>query len=188
MNPFKKKQSYWYWFSKLPENVIHKAVTDFISLVYPDTLWIHVPSEAKRTPYERYVAKLLGLKPGVPDLLIFESTKDYHGLAIELKSEKGKLTDSQKAFIAELDKRNWKTAVCYDSESACDLIKTYMVQAKAYQLKMEIKRKLPKNVMVELIEAQSDYNDAMTVAFFEAEKSAGNIKEITKKTKNSTKE
>ena len=97
---------YMRYFLKSPENVIHKAVVDYINLQYPDSLWVHVPSEGKRTKFEQFAAKMLGLKAGVPDLLIFDEDyfMRYRGLAIELKSAKGKLTENQKEFLRQLEK------------------------------------------------------------------------------------
>ena len=127
---------YMRYFLKSPENVIHKAVVDYLNLQYPESLWVHVPSEGKRTRFEQFVAKMLGLKAGVPDLLIFDEDyfMRYRGLAIELKSAKGKLTENQKEFLKQLENRKWKTAVCYDSETAINIIDEYFKNFKEIDL------------------------------------------------------
>jgi hypothetical protein len=88
-------------------------------------LYTHFPAGEHR--HARVGAKLkrMGLKRGVSDFLIFEDWEDAwsdgrdfvgvdrgHGVAIELKSEKGRLTKDQKRWIGELRHRGWACFVC----------------------------------------------------------------------------
>jgi len=123
----KRGSKYWEFFCKSPENIVHKAVTDYIRLQFPDKLWIHVPNEGKRSAYEQYVAKLLGLTAGVPDILIFDSDKRefYKGLAIELKARGKEPTQAQLCFLIELCKRGWDAKDFDNSEEAIKYIWDY---------------------------------------------------------------
>lgn len=47
--------------------------------------WIHIPNEGRRTPFEQYKFKMMGASSGWPDILVFESSGNWKGLAIELK-------------------------------------------------------------------------------------------------------
>lgn len=64
-------------------------------------------------------------KKGVPDILIFEPTKKYNGLMIELKVGYNKPTKEQKEWIAKLNVRGYKAVICYTLEQVIQIIKEY---------------------------------------------------------------
>jgi hypothetical protein len=107
------------------EDNLHIQVCNYLNYQYPNILYFHPHNEGRRTAYERYKFKLLGAKAGVPDIVILEAKKNYYGLFIELKSEKGKLTDNQENFIMELRYRNYYAAVCHNFEEAKKIIDWY---------------------------------------------------------------
>lgn len=95
---------------------------------YLDSLglvWCHVPNEGKRSPVAGRIAKEKGLKAGVPDCLIFDSTGEYKGLAIELKVENRKPTESQLEWKAKLISRGWAWEVAYNIDQVISLIREY---------------------------------------------------------------
>lgn len=55
--------------------------------------------------------KRMGVKSGVPDILIFEPHGKYHGLFIELKSPTGKSTLEQITWQKELTKRGYLSLI-----------------------------------------------------------------------------
>jgi hypothetical protein len=80
-------------------------------------LWCHVPNEGKRTPRLGAHMKRLGLKAGVPDVLVFDF--DGYGVAIELKRVGGRPpTAAQKWWLAELEKCGWRCIVAYGAMDA----------------------------------------------------------------------
>jgi len=62
---------------------------------------------------------------GVPDILIFEPSKKYNGLMIELKLTYNKPTKEQKEWIAKLNARGYKAVICYKLDEVIEIIKTY---------------------------------------------------------------
>lgn len=104
MNPFDK------YFG--PEDRLQIACCDYLDLQFPNLLYTHPANEAKRTAFERYKAKKLRMKSGVPDLLIFNSGKweKYNGFAFELKSGKNKTTANQIDWMKRLTDQNWYVA------------------------------------------------------------------------------
>jgi len=78
--------------------------------------YTHVPNEGKHKVQYRAKQKRLGVKPGVPDLLIFDRPPLYPehvGVAIELKRQKGgRVTPEQTAWLEHLKARGWAVAVC----------------------------------------------------------------------------
>jgi len=107
------------------EDHLHLQIVQYLNLQYKDSFWIHCPSEGRRTPFERYKAKLLGLKKGIIDFLIFEK-RIYAGLAIEIKIKPNKPTSEQLETMEKLQNRGWWTTVCYTFEQAKNIIDWYL--------------------------------------------------------------
>ena len=78
--------------------------------------YTHVPNEGKHKVQYRAKQKRLGVKPGVPDILIFDRPPLYPenvGVAIELKRQKGgRDTPEQTAWLEHLKATGWAVAVC----------------------------------------------------------------------------
>ena len=65
--------------------------------------------------------KLLGFTPGASDLLIFDSPPaqpDFKGVAIEMKTPKGKETEIQTHWRLRLEESGWLTTCCYGQDDA----------------------------------------------------------------------
>jgi hypothetical protein len=104
-----------------PEDRLQIAASNYLKLQYPGCLWFHPPNGGSRNKIEGAKLKRMGVKPGISDILILEPRKEYSGLAIELKSAKGRATTEQKEFLKLLEERNWRTAIINNLD---DFIKT----------------------------------------------------------------
>lgn len=128
MNPYDK------YLSK--EDILHSQVVTYLRLKYPNVFWMHTPNEGKRTKFEQYKAKKLGITSGVPDLLIFHNSTDINrviqqngnGLAIELKVKPNKVTINQEQCMIKLQNAGWECKVCYTFEEAQKTIDEYLTQ------------------------------------------------------------
>lgn len=105
------------------EDQLQKAVARYLDAL--GLLWCHVPNEGKRNPVAGNIARQKGLKSGVPDCLIFDTTGQYKGLAIELKVGYRKPTENQLHWKAKLISRGWAWEVAYDLDQVINLIRTY---------------------------------------------------------------
>ena len=76
------------------------------------------------------IAKGQGMLSGVPDLFLPVPKNGYHGLFIEMKSEKRCLTENQQWFLGNAESVGYKTVVCYDSKEAIAAIQAYYEQQK----------------------------------------------------------
>ena len=74
------------------------------------------------------VAKGQGMLSGVPDLFLPVPKNGFHGLFIEMKSEKGRLTENQHWFLTNAESVGYKTAVCYSAKEAISAIQAYYDQ------------------------------------------------------------
>ena len=76
------------------------------------------------------IAKGQGMLSGVPDLFLPVPRQSFHGLYIEMKSEKGRLTENQQWFLTNAESVGYKTVVCYGSKEAIAAIQAYYEQQK----------------------------------------------------------
>lgn len=93
---------------------------------HPYNLLFAVPNEGKR-PYKtasRMVAE--GLKSGVPDLVFPVARGPYHGLFIEMKYGRNKLTANQDVWMKHLLDQGYLCIVCYTWQAAQEQMETYL--------------------------------------------------------------
>jgi len=87
----------------------------------------HCPNGGARDEKTGALMKAIGTKPGVCDLLLLVSRGTYHGLAIELKRQKGgTLTQNQKKWINRLNRNGYCAVVCYGAKEAIAKIEWYL--------------------------------------------------------------
>lgn len=115
------------------EDGLQRAVAQYLDL--QGYLWCHVANERKTSARQGAALKRKGVKPGVPDVLIFEQGEEwrpdesgfltgpyyFNGIAIELKSAKGRVTKAQHEWLDALQMRGWYPAVCRTLDEVIDL-------------------------------------------------------------------
>lgn len=104
----------------------HKAK---VREVIPDLQWIfHVPNGGARSGFTGAQMKALGVKPGVPDLLLPIDTPHYNGLAMEFKSPtgKGRVSADQNGWIRMFQRNSWQCEVVKTAQEAIDAICEYL--------------------------------------------------------------
>lgn len=91
-------------------------------------------NEGKRSNFEQFLAKYLGMRPGIPDLLIFEPRQGeerfYTGLALEVKVHGNKPTPNQVEFIEDLRRKGWMVHVVHSLEEAVMVTREYAQMAE----------------------------------------------------------
>lgn len=94
---------------------------------HPEIRWLHhIPNGGKRGIRTAMKLKLEGVEAGVHDLFLPVARWKKHGLYIEVKYGKGKLTDLQKEFKAFLIEQGYATATCYTGEEIIKVLKKYL--------------------------------------------------------------
>lgn len=109
----------------LEENLQQMCVTWF-RLQYPHLILIHVPNGGKRNIREAARFKRLGVTAGFPDLALFYPANGFHALFIEMKSEKGTLSASQKEMIEKLASLGYKCEVINSIELFIKIVENYL--------------------------------------------------------------
>ena len=93
----------------------------------PDlALMFHVPNGGTRNEIEAAHFKQQGVKPGVFDICIPAARGKFHGMFIEMKANRGRVSDDQKEWLTLLNNRGYHAVVCYGFEDARLEIETYI--------------------------------------------------------------
>ena len=72
-----------------------------------------IPNGGKRNVITAVAMKREGALPGVADLMLAVSRHDFHGLFIEMKYGKNKLSAQQEDFKLNVEKHGYKYVCCY---------------------------------------------------------------------------
>lgn len=95
---------------------------------YPDLamLW-HIKSEGTTWSWrELHRSQALGVKPGIPDLVLASPRGGYHGFFVEMKALDGKVSPAQKKALAMLEERGYFVRVCYGAAAAIAVLTEYL--------------------------------------------------------------
>lgn len=85
-----------------------------------------VPNGSERNKIVAAKLKAEGVTSGVVDIVILVPNSQYHGLLIEMKSARGKLTKNQKQFIENVIAHGYATYVCYSLDDAIEAVQEYL--------------------------------------------------------------
>jgi hypothetical protein len=89
--------------------------------------WFHVPNGGKRNAREGAKFKRMGVKSGIPDVLIITPTKrNQVGMCIELKVGRNFPTDNQRFWEGKFyNQYNWGYELCYSIKSVEKVIEIH---------------------------------------------------------------
>ncbi len=86
-----------------------------------------IPNGGQRNLLVAKKMKAEGVRAGVPDLFLAVPNKDYAGLFIEMKKEKGGVvSEYQKIMLSRLEQAGYKCTVCKGFEEAKAEIEEYL--------------------------------------------------------------
>ena len=94
---------------------------------YPELAWLHaIPNGGLRNPRVAIKLKAEGVKAGVWDVFLPVARQGYHGLYIEMKYGKNKITDNQREFWLFVAEQGYKCLICYDGADAFSEVLRYL--------------------------------------------------------------
>ena len=103
-----------------------EIVIKYIRLVYPHTLYCASAGGMWTSNSQRIKMSKTGYVKGFPDLFIYEPRNGFHGLAIEMKKEKGGVASpEQKQWEQQLRNRGYSSYICKGSQDAIKVIDEY---------------------------------------------------------------
>lgn len=98
------------------EDQIQAAVVLHLTMrALPGVVFFAVPNGGVRSKTEAARMKATGTKPGVPDLVIVREGRFY---GLELKAEKGRVSEAQGEMIAALEAAGARCAVAFGLDDA----------------------------------------------------------------------
>lgn len=111
---------------RVAEYVIHKAVIDYINYAYPHALYSTDLGGVRLSIGSAKKVARLRKRKGFPDLFIYEPVGKYSGLAIELKTKSGSVSEDQTWWLKELEQRGYKVGIGRGFDNAKTLVDMYM--------------------------------------------------------------
>lgn len=92
------------------ESHIQRNCVSWFRLAYRDLsrCIFAIPNGMRTSATQGRILKAEGMLAGVSDLILMVPCKGYHALCVELKTEKGRQSDSQKAFQKAVEAQGYK--------------------------------------------------------------------------------
>lgn len=90
----------------------------------------HVKNETREGAAAVAMDKAQGVKKGVPDLCLPVARGKYHGLYIEMKSPKGRLSEAQAWWLDALLRQGYAACTCHGYKEAEEVLTWYLNLAK----------------------------------------------------------
>ena len=132
-----------------PEHMLQKACAKFLNHALPPDVWFTAIDHATRSAVEGQEKKARGVKPGLPDFMFKFGGRTVW---IELKTEKGRVQDTQESVrdVLERNGDEWHVARSIDDVEA--ILRGYGLALKAtaggvtekLQARLEMPRKAGK--------------------------------------------
>jgi VRR-NUC domain len=88
----------------------------------PNVFWFHVGNGGWRSPIEAAIFKSLGVRPGVPDLILVRNGKTY---GLELKTATGRLTAAQLDCHEQLRAAGAEVGVAHSLDAALEWLERH---------------------------------------------------------------
>ena len=85
-----------------------------------------VPNGGRRDAATGARLKDEGVLPGVSDLILLKPTPEHHALLIEMKTAKGRQSQSQKDWQQYVERDNYKYVVCHSFDEFRETVTAYM--------------------------------------------------------------
>lgn len=112
---------------KNEEALIQEAVINYVNAQYPGTLYCASAGGVRTSMRQAVMMKRTGYVKGFPDIFIYEARHGCHGLAIEMKREKGGVVSlHQKEWHKKLSERGYVCAICKGFDEAKLIIDDYL--------------------------------------------------------------
>ena len=116
MNPFLK-------YLGNEDHLQHQVYKYYLYTYRKKAIFFHVANESRRTPFERFKIKYLGVLSGVSDIIM---VKDKDVLFLELKVGKNKPTKNQLMFLDNARCFHFTAEVAWTFEEAKLIIDKFM--------------------------------------------------------------
>lgn len=111
--------------TRSPEHDLQAAIVDLIRTTAPEILFSGTMGGVRLSMNQAKRAKAAGYLKGIPDLIFYEPRNGFHGLAIELKTKRGKISPIQRERIEDFRIRGWKAEVAFGYDETLAILRKY---------------------------------------------------------------
>lgn len=111
---------------EISEDTIHHMIVQYLNLKGYGNYIVAPCNEYSGMKKRGRNARLKGMRPGASDLFIAVPRHDTHGLWMEIKSKKGKLSEHQMKFFVDMEFMNYMTATVYSFDEAKEFLDWYL--------------------------------------------------------------
>lgn len=96
------------------ESVIQQNCVRWFRLQFPKLArnLCAIPNGGARRPIEGKIMKAEGVMAGAADLFLFYPSQGFHGLAVEMKTPKGRQQPSQRLWQQAVEEYGYKYIIC----------------------------------------------------------------------------
>ncbi len=111
-----------------PEQVDHINIVNWFNYQFPELAedFHHFANERRCSIQQGRTLKRMGVKKGVADFFLAVPSGNSHGLWIELKTGKGRLSPEQIKFLERKSSRGFIAVAVWGFDDAVEVIKTYL--------------------------------------------------------------
>lgn len=123
-----KKNNTKYCIMKNEESKLQRACVRWFRLQFPElsgNLWA-IGNGGNRDVVTGYVMKLEGVLAGVADLMLCVPNEEYHGLFIEMKTAKGRQSESQRLFQINHESKRYSYKICRSFDEFKKVVENYI--------------------------------------------------------------
>lgn len=106
------------------EEQVYRAIIVATADLYDSQAFIS--SSGRRVSKKMENALHMGYQPATPDIILMVRSGEYSGLVIEMKSQRGHATKSQRKTLAFLRTQGFSCHVCKGFAAALDIWLTYL--------------------------------------------------------------
>ena len=110
----------------MSESQIQQQMVKWFGYKYPECTLFAIPNGHKRNAITGAILKREGVVAGVADLFLMKANQKYHGLWIEVKTDKGKQSESQKEFERKALREGYKYVICKNIDQFINEVETYI--------------------------------------------------------------
>ena len=108
------------------EYLIQREFVKYMKLQYPSVLYCASAGGLHTSPIQAKKMIAAGYRKGYPDMSIFEPAGGYKGLFIEIKTETGKPSKEQKAWLFKLNQRGYYATICKGLDECISTLNNYL--------------------------------------------------------------
>jgi len=113
--------------SEHDEQAAFFAIAGYMRSEYPQLRWLHaIPNGGARNVVVAKKLKDEGVVRGIADVCFPYPCGGYHGLYIEFKHGKNKLTSEQRDFLEYASYHGYQTGVAYSADEGIEILNSYL--------------------------------------------------------------